>query len=538
MKKFFNFGSKDDNNNKNDSGKSNINIENDIRLPPGDEKLSKQALLDQKKNAEKIFDENIRIVHISAFLGFLFLSMIIYFTYFVLFKSEEAEKAPYNSRKLVEEQKIERGKFLDRNGEVLASSYWNEKNKQIREYPYKNLYSHVIGYNSRAYGKSSLEYLYNKELLNMVDFNLTDFNMEQWRNKLLVKEKKGNDITLTINHKMQEFANSQLKNSNGSIVVMDPRNGEILAMVSKPDFDVNDSALNQNWKELISATNFPFLNRTTSSKYAPGSTFKTLISALAYENKLENFTVEDKATITIDGYKIKNHDGKASKEEGSKVDIKTALCQSSNVYFSQLGLKIGADPIQNIATRVGFNKKFDLDFPLTQSSLNYPDKMNKTDIAAVSIGQGKISLTPMHLAMITSAIANDGKIMKPHIVKKINYANGDLRKETKSEILLDNVMTKTVADKVSSLMYEVVKTGTGNKASLPAPLNSIKVAGKTGTAENETSKTHAWFISFAPVEKPEIAIVVMREFSGDTGGTTCAPISREIMLRYFSGIFK
>lgn len=461
-------------------------------------------------------------IKLLVVMCFLFLSIIGYLTYFELQIKDNIMTNAFNRRQWAQEDNTLRGSILDRNGTVLASSKM-ENEKQVRIYPYGPLYSHVIGYNSRTYGKSLLELYYNKHLLNINEFSVV-FDL---KDRFSSNEKRGNNLHLSIDHNLQVKAEKLLNNRNGAVVAMNPRTGEILAMVSKPDFDPNASSLSANWNTMVESPEHPFVPRATQGLYVPGSTFKVITSIAAIENGMDIQTFEDNGKIIIDGKEISNSGQKAY----GNIDLAEALSVSSNVVFSQLGIELGFDKLKDITGRIGMQEEIPFDIPVSKSRFPYKE-MSETDMAAVAMGQGKLQITPLHMAMITSAIANNGVMMKPMLVSQITTPEGSTVL-TKKPSVLHQITTPETAAKLKVMMQQVVDKGTGRNAQI----KGIKVAGKTGTAENELSikqenKEHAWFIGFAPLEDPQIAVAVILEYSGSTGGTQAAPIARELMATW------
>ncbi|WHH59355.1 penicillin-binding transpeptidase domain-containing protein [Petroclostridium sp. X23] len=467
---------------------------------------------------------NKRIIHTLVVMSMLFLSIIGYMTYFEVFMKDKIISNSYNRRQLEQEENAIRGSVFDRNGTVLAESQV-EGEKQQRIYPYKNLYSHIIGYSSKVYGKSLIEASYNKYLLGINELNAV-FDI---KNKLTGGAKKGNHVHLTIDHQLQVRAEKLLRSKKGAVVVVNPKTGEILAMVSKPDFNPTNENLEKKWREMVESKEYPFLPRATQGLYIPGSTYKIVNSAAAIEQGLGDFTIEDEGSIVIDGKEIKNSGSKAH----GLINMKQALAVSSNTFFSQIGVKLGTEHLKSTALKVGFGKDIPFDIPMNQSIFPYND-MSETDMAAVGMGQGKLLVTPLHMAMITSSVANEGIMMKPFLVSEVTTVGGSVISNHKPERLCQTMMPET-ANKVKEMMREVVETGTGKNAGI----KGINVAGKTGTAENELTgkeknKEHAWFVGFAPVEDPQVAVAVIIEYGGSTGGQTAAPIARELMAAWLA----
>jgi len=460
-----------------------------------------------------------RTIYVLVFVSSLFLILVGYLTYFELFQKDRIVSNPYNRRQYEIEEKTLRGSVYDSKGNVLAKSEIIDGVQQ-REYPYGPMYSHVIGYSSKKYGKSLIEAKFNNYLLGINDSSAV-LNL---KDKLTGSVKEGNDIYLTIDHELQRKAYNLLGDRKGAVIAMNPKTGEILAMVSKPDFSPNDSELEKNWSNMVDDEDAPFLTRATQGLYTPGSTYKVVISAAAIENDLSNKVFEDKGTVTIDGKKISNSGEKAY----GNIDIKTALAVSSNVVFATIGCELGEDILKDMAQRVGLGASIPFDIPVSQSVFKY-NKMSKADMAAVGIGQGKVLVTPLHMALITSAIANDGIMMKPILVSRVESSSGIVLKKQKPSELY-RIMSPETAAYVKDMMVEVVESGTGKKAAI----KGIKVAGKTGTAENELTalqknKEHAWFIGFTPADDPQVAVAIILEYSGSTGGSAAAPIARDLI---------
>ena len=224
----------------------------------------------------------------------------------------------------------------------------------------------------------------------------------------------------------------------------------------------------------------------------------------------------------MDNLKVENYGG----EVFGEMSLKTAFEQSSNDVFCTLGYELGAENVKNAAENFGVNKDIPFDLPAEKSRIEYK-KMTNADAALVSIGQGQLLMTPLHVAMMGATIANDGKMMKPYLVGSITTASGLTLSETKPELLYQPI-SSLAADYLNELMVGVVQNGTGRSAKI----SGITVAGKTGTAENETNKDHAWFVGYAPAENPQIAVAVVLEYDGGAGGKNAAPIARNIISKY------
>ncbi|MCL2165248.1 MAG: penicillin-binding transpeptidase domain-containing protein, partial [Oscillospiraceae bacterium] len=419
-----------------------------------------------------------------------------------------------------------------------------------RVYPFKEMYAHVIGYNSPVYGKSRLESSFDdylsgsgavSSLLGIRDFIMGD-------------RRRGVDLTLTLDHELQAKAYELLSGRAGAVVAIDPKTGEVLALASLPYFDPNESALAETWTTLQESENAPFLSRATMGLYSPGSTFKAVTAAAAVEKQFDGQMFNDNGSVTIDGRIFNNSQGKVN----GRIDVTSAFAVSSNVVFSQLGVEIGEDGLRDIVSRFCIGTSIPFDIELTTSRFNYDvnEGMSAVDLASVGIGQGKLQVTPMQMALVAATIANGGVLLEPYLVKSADISmtgeensplsiglpalNIDpveiprnLSLYNKSAATKRAVLSPDTAAKVRDMMIACVGSGTGRSAAL----SNISVAGKTGTAQNELTdrlrdKEHSWFIAFAPADDPKIAVAVILEYNGVSGGEACGPIARDIISQW------
>lgn len=459
---------------------------------------------------------NKRIITVMVSVCALFLVTIVYLTYFTIFSADKVVKSSYNQRIWVKEEKTLRGNITDRNGVILAESKITD-NGQIRSYPYSTLYAHTIGYNSRTYGKTNIELRYNDYLLkteSVIDVLKKDKKEREFN--------KGANLELTLDNGMTSLAAQLMGKSRGSVVALNPVTGEVYCLYSNPSFDPNESVLLKTWEQLSQDENSPFVSRATQGLYAPGSTFKIITAASAIENGYENFIVEDKGKIKIGGKEMKNSGERVLGE----IDLSDALKSSSNVYFSLVSQKVGQKKLEKTINDFFITSKIPFDTETNAHDLSLASA-DSAELAATSIGQGKLLVTPLHMALTAGAIANGGIMMKPYIVNRAFFESGTEIFSAKSEVLSKPVSRET-ARIIEEGMIKCVASGTGTAARV----SGITVAGKTGTAENEKKgKTHAWFVCYAPAENPEIAICVMKEYSGSGGGSVCAPQAAKI-IRY------
>ncbi|MDI3500280.1 MAG: penicillin-binding protein [Thermoanaerobacter sp.] len=468
-------------------------------------------------------NRNIKILF--WFFSVLFFGLIAYLTYFQIYERDKlitSSYSVYNRRLIEQEKKILRGSILDRNGIVLAKSVQVD-GLQKREYLDGPAFAHVIGYSRRIYqqGNTGIEKAYDRELLGMVGND----PMILLRKLIFGKGQMGNNVYLTIDKTLQDIAYKDMEGKKGAVVALNPKTGEILAMVSTPSYDPN--TLGENWEEIMTSSEHVVLNRATQGLYPPGSVFKIVTTAavLTYNPELYDKTFYCKGYIIVDGNRINNFGGIAHGIE----DFKQAFYRSCNSFFIQAGLDLGSENLQTIAYAFGLDKRVPLEIDTTKNQ--FPPIDGKSDLAETSIGQGKMLVTPLTMALVASAVANDGVIMKPYLMKYVAdpISGAVIEKSTPSQYL--NPISKKVADTIKQLMIGAVndKEGTGKAAQIP----DITVAGKTGTAENPHGDPHAWFVGFAPAENPQIVVSVIVENGGE-GGKVAAPIARDIIRAYLT----
>lgn len=455
---------------------------------------------------------NKKIIRVLIVISALFLALLTYLLYFNMFEAESVATNPYNRRQWDDERYVTRGSIYDSEGVVLAETVTDSDGTSRREYPEGRVYSHVIGYYSQVYGKSLLERAYDSELLGRGDLGLFQGD-----------KKKGFDLNLTINNSVQKHAYTQMRGRRGALVAMDPRTGAVLAMVSLPDFDPSAKNLEKSWGSIVEDEHSPLISRTIQGLYPPGSTYKTVTLAAAYENGLEGTLFDDVGKFVVGNVVVENYNGKKYGE----ISLEKAFSVSSNQVFCNVGFDLGSENVLDIAKRFGIETETEFDLKVAKSRIEYK-KMTDTDAALVSIGQGQLLTTPMQMAMICSAVANGGNLLRPYLVESVTKNDTILR--SAKEKILGQAISAECAEYIGRQMVDVVKNGTG----VNARISGVTVAGKTGTAENEKDKDHSWFIGYAPAEDPKIAIAVILENDGMSGGATAAPIAGSVMRKYLS----
>jgi len=457
-------------------------------------------------------DRSIR--RLFYFFVALFVGLILMLTYVQVWAAPSLKVNAANTRAVEEEMKIERGLILSADGVELARNR-QEGQYYLREYPLGSLTSPWLGYNSLRYGRAGIERVYNEELTGQTGLLGVTGSWSQ----ILGQNKRGADLKLTIQMKVQQAAAKALGDRKGAVVALDPRTGAILAMVSYPGYDPNE--IDSQWKDIIADPDRPLINRAVSGLYPPGSVFKIIVASAGLQTGTVTPETEfvDTGSVTLGGYEVNNFGDKVY----GKHTFTKAFASSINTTFAKLGVDLGADTLASYAADFGFGESFPWRLGGAKSVFPDPAKMDTAHVAQASIGQGAVLSTPLLMALAASAVANEGEIMKPYIVDQVLSYNGALVDKTSPGVWLKPITPGTAAT-MRDLMIEVVNSGTGTAAAL----KGVQVAGKTGTAEVANNTSHAWFAGFAPAEDPKVVVVVLVENSG-SGGSVAAPIAKQVI---------
>lgn len=439
-----------------------------------------------------------------------FVCLLGYIIYLQTFCADDLVKNPLNKRNSLLSDDIIRGAIFDSKGEKLAFS----SQPGEREYPFGAAAAPVTGYIGSRIGNAGMEGYINNELTGKNE-QLTKMGPIAQ----LFSSDRGNDAKLTIDADLQQGIYQSLGNRKGAVVVMDAATGAILAMVSKPSY--NPAITEQSWSELNSNQDSPLLNRALQGLYPPGSTLKVMIADESLQDKVTDLQEQFNCTgnLQIGSYNM----GESHGTVHGKVDLAKAVTVSCNVTFATLAMRLGSDKMEDSFQRFGFTKAVDNEIQMIPSHLPDFAKASQGDIAQIGIGQGDLLVTPLHMALLAEAFANGGKIMKPYLLDEIISPGGFVMYHSSPQTWFTATNAERAAI-IDGFMENVVAHGTGTAAQV----QSVRVTGKTGTAENPAGADHAWFIGSATLPKRKIVFAIILENSGG-GCTEAAPIAKMII---------
>ncbi|MBT0993459.1 penicillin-binding protein 2 [Cellulomonas sp. DKR-3] len=438
-----------------------------------------------------------------------------------------------NVRTLYREYGNARGPIVVADDSVAQSVKVDDPFGYQREYSDGDLYSAVTGFYSIVHGSTQLEHAANDQLTGRSD----QLFFSRVRDLITGRKPEGAAVETTILPAAQQAARDGLGDQQGAVVAIEPSTGRILALVSTPGFDPNDlashtsSEANAAYAELAAADGNPLRSNATLETYPPGSTFKLVTAAAALESGQYDEESELPAPVRLDlpqtSATIGNFGGGGCGSD--PITLANALRVSCNTSFAQLGMDLGDDALREQAERFGFDDA-SLTIPMAVAESRFPADPNAPQTAQSAIGQFDVQATPLQMAMVSAAIANGGKLMRPYVVDSVRAANLSVVSETQPELLSTAVSPGTAAQ-LTDMMLGVVESGSGTAAQI----SGVQVAGKTGTAQtSDGAAPHAWFTSFAPADDPQVAVAVIVEHGGAlgseaTGGQVAAPIARAVI---------
>lgn len=472
------------------------------------------------------------IMRLFATIVLLFAILVLWTSRWAVLDAKDLRDNALNKRPLLAQLHVKRGAIKAADGAVLARSVRGPGGTYRRSYPPGSLFSHPVGYANIALNQlAGIERYRNDELSGQGD------ELGSLADQLQGKRRQGDTVVTTLDPEAQRIATEQLDatGSPGAVVALDPRTGAVKVMASTPGFDPNAIGEPGVFRRLnAEGSGAPLLDRSTQSAYAPGSTFKVLTAAAAIDSGryTPDSVIDGSSPKVISGVPMRNDLGTSY----GPITLTTAMTYSVNTVFGQIGEALGKQTMGDYMRRFGFYRRPPLDYPADELVASgerldgrlLPVTSPQVDVGRMAIGQDKLAVTPMQMAMVVAAIANGGRLMAPHLADRVVDPDGRTVTRVEPEVAGTPVSAET-AEQVNLMMRTVVESGTGTAVQLPG----IEVAGKTGTAEIGqvgADLTQPSFVAFAPADDPRIAIAVTVERSqGGFGGTVAAPIARAVL---------
>ncbi len=474
---------------------------------------------------------NVPIMRLFGVLVVLFIVLVGWTSRWSIFEAKALRDNALDKRPLFAAQHVKRGAIRAADGTLLARSVRGPRGTYRRVYPSGDLFGHPVGYANIALQQlSGLERFGNDELSGQGD------EIDALADQLQGKRQEGDDLVTTLDPAAQRIAIQQIEATGlrGSVVALDPRTGAIKVMASVPGYDPNAIGRPGVFARLNRDGDSPLLDRATQATYAPGSTFKVLTAAAAIDSGryTPDSVLDGDSPKTISGVPLRN-DGD---EDFGPTTLTRALTYSVNTVFGQVGEALGRDVMARYMKRFGFYAKPPLDYPADQriasgersrGRLLAPDS-SQIDVGRMAIGQDKLAVTPLQMAMVVATVADGGTLMVPHLTDRVVDPDGRTVTRIEPQVV-GHPIKPTTAAALNQMMRSVVEEGTGQPVQLPG----IEIAGKTGTAEVGavgSNLTQPWFVAFAPADHPQIAIAVTLENSqGGFGATVAAPVARAVL---------
>jgi peptidoglycan glycosyltransferase len=472
---------------------------------------------------------NAPILRLFGVVLVLFAALVGFTSRWTVFEAEALQDDPKNARELLEELQVRRGTIRTADGTLLAGSRPAGGGTYRRRYTEAApLVSHVLGYSDPRVGRTGIEESRNDALSGRAGA------LGDLLDQVAGRPEQGDDLRLTIDLDAQRTALQALGGRRGSVVAIEPSTGRVRVMANLPGYDPAAVGDPETFRALTTDPASPLLNRATQSGYPPGSTFKVVTATAALESgDLTPGTVVDGSSPKlIGGVPLRNAGGR----DFGPIDLTTALTQSVNTVWGEVAERLGKETMGETMERFGFFAEPPIDLPAAQlvPSGPFSDRGRllrptspQIDVGRMGIGQDRLRVTPLQMALVAAAVANGGELMQPTLTRRLTDPDGRTVDDIEPESAGD-VMDEETADELRAMMAGVVREGTGTAAAL----QGISIAGKTGTAERNvaTELNQPWFIGFGPVERPRIAIAVTVEgVIGGSGGTIAAPIARQVL---------
>jgi len=479
---------------------------------------------------------NTPLRRLAAVCAGLFACLFAASTFVQFVDADSLNNQPGNARALYREFGRPRGPLVVGGKEVAKSVEVGKDDPYAyqRTYPGEELYSHVTGYYSVVFGATGME----RKVGDLLSGTADQLFYRRLSDLFTGGEPQGATVELTLDDRAQRAAWNALGNQRGAVVALNPRTGEILAMVSKPAFDPDvlashdADALSKARQKLLDDPARPLDNRAVAGRlYPPGSVFKlvTAAAALSSGRYTPEGLVPGPAELDLPQTNVTlPNNNRRPCGPNDQVTLTDALRISCNTAFGAIGLELGDAALREQSERFGFGRA--LSVPLDVTPSTFPASPSPPQIAQSAIGQFDVRVSPLQMAMVSAGIAHDGIVMQPNLVRVVRSADlGVVSRPASTE--LGRAVDPQVAEQLTAMMEAVVTDGTGRLARIPG----VRVAGKTGTAEQGPgSSPHAWFTAFAPADDPKVAVAVVVEDGGrlgdeTSGGRAAAPVARAVI---------
>jgi peptidoglycan glycosyltransferase len=484
---------------------------------------------------------NPQIRRLFFVFAFLFAALVATSTYW-LWRAPELEARQGNPNLIVKQLSIKRGLIYASDGRTVLAARKRQKLKDgrvwwVRRYPQHELTAQAVGYSTVERARTGVEETMN-DFLTGSNANLSTV-VDRTLDKLRGLTQQGNDVVTTLDVRAQRVAMTQLDGNCGAAVALEPKTGRVLAMASTPSYDPDLVDSNFRAIERIDAAcepAAPLLNRASAGLFIPGSTFKVVTAAAALDSGRfsPDSEFDDPGYCVEYGRRVFNYADQGTPSGYGRVTLFQALENSINSVFYNVGKELGAGTILDYAERFGFYDEPPIELPSEEvrrsglyrdGTLFRPEDPNEVDPGRLAFGQERLQVTPLQMALVAAGVANDGVVMEPQIVERIVAPDGGVISRLEPNEWKTAIKPRTAAE-LQAMMSAVVESGTATGAQIPG----VSVAGKTGTAETgREGQNDTWFIAFAPVENPEVAVAVALSNQDGTGGATAAPIAKAIM---------
>jgi peptidoglycan glycosyltransferase len=447
-------------------------------------------------------------------------------------------RSPNDAAVIAAARTVPRGKITDRTGVVLADNKKDANGEFYRVYAGRAT-SQVVGYASSLYGRAGVERAYDAELSGLAGDPVSDVLSKFGADRYDPKE-----LTLSVSYDLQKAAVAALGKRRGAVVMLDPTNGEVLALASTPTYDAsaiaNPATAKDAFEGLQSDPTQPLLPRATLGRYVPGSVFKIVTAvaglgsgAITPDTTFKKQPPAETDGLLVNGFRVR--DGHHPATGNKALDLIEATEVSCNIYYALTGLQTGGAALVDFAAKMGFGKVLPFDLPTAISQVTNGDGSapggftDDVELANAAYGQAETFVTPLQMALVAATIANDGDLMQPRLVTAMTGNAGTRTIGPKS---MGRVISVDNAESIKAAMVKAVEGTLGRQYTTGAKIPGVTTAGKSGTAElGGTGEPHSWFIGFAPANAPKIAIAVIVEQAG-RGAEVAAPIGGNLMELY------